>query len=173
MNNSFILSITNPTETERSATTEIQLPAADETVALDDILKQVFKEEKIGLQHLQAIVRCDALPQVAGSASQLTSLIRCIIKMILNHPPDGTKLFLYVKCSKARVEDEQVKALGFSTYEINFHTNIRGDEHWQRQYAGELAACHDICQGFAGSLVVHPITNTGCLFTVTLPGKIN
>lgn len=173
MNNSFILSITNPTETETLADANMHIPAANEPVALDDILKQVFKEERLGLQHLQAIVRCDALPQVMGSASQLTSLIRCIIKMILNHPPDGTKLFLYIKCSKARLDDEEAKALGFCTYEINFHTNIKGDENWQKQYASELADCYEICQSFAGSLIVHPIANTGCLFTVTLPGKIN
>ena len=135
-------------------------------------LMQKYSDE----DHKNFIVRFDNLPVVFGNKDHLTCILDALISMITSHPPNNSKLFLYVNCAEEKLDNEIVdlntepeKKL----YKIDFYTNINTDEHWKAIYNSKLSECSLLGTQVGGKFSFYPISNTGCLFSVLLQGKTN
>jgi hypothetical protein len=144
-------------------------------VDLNEVLSSVL-ENYCTAQPNNCIFRFDNLPFVIGTKEHFTRLFNALIFMITSHPPINSKLFLYVKCTEQKWDNEIID-LGVSTgktlYKIDLYTNITTDENWETLYHSSLEECTLLTAQNNGSFSFYPISNTGCLFSVLLPGKIN
>src|SRR5689334_12197737 len=69
-------------------------------LALNDILKESLKKAQAQVDHVQLIVRCETLPLVRAGHEESLKLFDDLLGTILNHPPNGSRLFLYVHCEE-------------------------------------------------------------------------
>lgn len=142
-------------------------------IDLNKIVKTVLDAHKLKLQQLSAILRCDHLPFVQADMHTLDELFASLFKVIIDHPPSGNNLFIYLKCKE--VKDENL-TLGlrddFIQYDISFHTNVKHGAQWQQLYATKLEECALICERLRGSFENHSKSSSGCIFSLTLPGKL-
>jgi hypothetical protein len=56
---------------------------------------------------------------------------------------------------------------------IDIYSNINTDKDWEASYQSKLAQCALQASRIRGSFSFFPISNTGCLFSVTVPVKNN
>lgn len=134
-----------------------------------NVLNQYILEQGI-------IFRLDKLPMVNGNQEYVTCLFDALISMVVNHPPANSKLFLYVKCSREKVDNDIIDLSvtdGTSLFKIEVYSNITTDKNWETLYKDKLEDCSLQATKISGRFSFSPITNTGCLFSLTLPGKIN
>lgn len=140
---------------------------------LNIVLKASLKKAQSQLDHLELIVRCEALPQIKADHEEIMKLFDDLLGMILSHPPQTSQLFLYVGCEEdsGDVIDMTLEE-GLKRYTIKFHTNVTTHENWKLINSQCLVKCRQILSRHNGNLAVNEIRNTGCLFSVSLPGKI-
>lgn len=142
-------------------------------LSLNEVLKESLKKAQAVVDHLQLVVRCESLPQVNGSRHEMIQLFDDLLSMILNHPPNALRLFLYVYCEEESNEVIDLTLTGSNKrYCIKFHTNITTHESWKLMHSQTLSNCRYILSRHNGTLVVNDISNAGCLFSISLPGKI-
>lgn len=151
------------------------LPAKVPVTALVD-LNEVVQYELITrrqqIQALQAIIRFDALPHINNTRPVAAHMFHHIFNSIIQHPPAGTKLFIYIKCEKDRNEVMDLTlADGFQQYEISVFTNINANESWQQQQQAARANIKQGIESSKGSFESFAIEKTGCLYKLVLPGK--
>ena len=140
---------------------------------LNDIFRNVLENYTVDRG---IIFRCDRLPIVKGDPEYFSCLFDALIAMITAHPPLGSKLFLYIKCFPEKLDDDTIHLSieGDETlYRIEVYSNITTDENWKILYKTRLADCKVQAAKISGHFSFSPITNTCCLFSLTLPGKIN
>lgn len=146
---------------------------AQEIADLDQIFRNVLSAHTV---NGGIIFRCDKLPLSPGNPEYFTCLFDAIISMIVSHPPFGSKLFLYVKCFP-EVLDSDVMDLreneNDAPFKIEIYSNITTDKDWEMSYQAKLADCNVQSTRVSGNFSFTPIANTGCLFSLTLRGKIN
>ncbi|MBO9573018.1 MAG: hypothetical protein J7497_12570, partial [Chitinophagaceae bacterium] len=132
-------------------------------------LKKVQSE----VHHLQLIVRCESLPKIKADGEETMKLFDDLLRMILNHPPQTSRLFLYVDCEEdsGDVMDMTLEE-GFKQYIIKFHTNVTSHGNWKLINSQSLMNCRQILSRYNGNLAVNEISKTGCLFSLSLQGKI-
>ncbi len=137
-------------------------------VSLNEILKECLKKAQARVDNLQMIIRCEHLPKVLASRDEMMQLFEDLLAVILNHRQLGaTSLFLYVDC-----EEDDVGLEPHKRYCIKFHTNITTDEDWKLSSMQILSNCRQILSKYNGTLAVNDISSAGCLFSLSLPGKI-
>lgn len=134
-------------------------------LSLNDLFNERFRKAQTRLEQLNLIVRCESLPRITGNREEITLLIDTLLSMILQQPPVGSKLFLYVDCEEMRNGKEAGR------YLIKFHTNLTTNDVWKEVNREELALCERIVARHDGTFSVNNISNTGCLFSLFLPGK--
>lgn len=137
-------------------------------LSLNEIFRESMRKAQAEVDNLQVIVRCENLPKIEGNQKEMMQLFDNLLSMILNHPPKNSKLFLYVDCE----EDEENSKNAEKRYIIKFNTNIAAHEDWKVINSQALINCRQILSGHNGSLVVNHINSTGCLFILSLPGKM-
>ena len=141
-------------------------------LSLNDALKESLKKAQTAAGHVQMIVRCENLPRVNACYDEMVHLFDTLLEMILNHP-GAAQLYLYVDCEE---EDNDVMHCNLTDHEkryhIKLHTNITTHEHWNLVNGRALINCRRILSKHNGILAVNEISSAGCLFCVTLPGKI-
>jgi light-regulated signal transduction histidine kinase (bacteriophytochrome) len=165
------MSIIDSTVPERNSNT-IDKPYLPTLLSLNDVLRESLKKVQAKVDNLQLIVRCENLPQIKTSSGDLPTLFDDLLGMILNHPPTSSKLFLYIDCEEETTDliDMPLEE-GFKRYIIKFFTNVHTHENWKLVNSQTLVNCRQILSNHNGTLVVNDISSTGCLFSVTLPGK--
>lgn len=156
---------TNPDTREKK-----QVP---ELLSLNDIIQESLRKAQPQVAHVKLIVRCENLPQIKAVRDEMVKLFGDLLGMILNHPPDTTRLFLYIDSEedKSDVIDMTMEE-GFKRYFIKFNTNITTHDNWKLVNSQTLIHCRQILLRHNCSLVVNDLSSTGCLFSVFLPGKI-
>jgi len=141
-------------------------------LSLNDILQESLKKAQAQVDKAQLIVRCESLPLIKADHDEIVTLFDDLIGMILNQPPNTTRLFLYIDCEESNSDViDMTMATGFKKYTIKFHTNITTHEHWKLVNSQTLINCKQILSKHNGNLVVNDISSTGCVFSVSLPGK--
>lgn len=139
---------------------------------LNEILQESLKKAQAQVDRVQLIVRCESLPMIKADHDEMIKLFDDLISMILNQPPNTTRLFLYVDCEEDRSDIIDMSlSEEYRRYVIKFHTNITTHEHWKLVNSQTLANCRQILSRHNGNLVVNDVSSTGCLFSVSLPGK--
>jgi hypothetical protein len=139
-------------------------------------LNQVFQSSlelyKETLNKSTPVLRCDNLPSVYGDTMQMHTLFNLLFKIILLNLPGKNNLFIYIKCEvdKEDIIDMTLKN-GFSKFNISVYSNTFHLKDWIKHYQQELTEIKNICFNFSGSFKEHTSTETGCLFTISLPGK--
>lgn len=137
-------------------------------VSLNEILKECLKKAQARVDNLQLIVRCENLPKVLATREEMMQLFDDMLAVILNHRQLAARsLFLYVDC-----EEDDAGMGPHKQYCIKFHTNITTDEHWKLGSMQTLSNCRKILSKYNGTLAVNDISSAGCLFSLSLPGKI-
>jgi hypothetical protein len=160
------MSITEFTRNDTSGT----VPYAQLSfLSLNDLFNERMRKAQAQFEHAGLVVRCECLPQINGYREEMTRLFDSIISMILNHPSKPAQLFLYVDCEE--IKDAGKQETGLINYLIKIHTNLTTNDNWKAQNREMLAACERILILHKGSFAVHNISNTGCLFSISLPGK--
>lgn len=145
----------------------------EEEIDLNEALHSALQKQTAD-KNVLSILRSDKLPLVCGHRENIVRMLDAISFMIINHPPLNSKLFLYVKCEQEPPEHEVLNLRltpGERLYQLFFHTNITTDENWKLIYQEQLATCAVIAEENRGSFNFHTISNTGCLFSLILPGK--
>ena len=83
---------------------------------------------------------------------------------------------MYIKCNE-EVKQSDVIDLRLTgelkIYKIDYYTNITTTPEWEANYQSKLEECASLASQNGGSFSFYPISNTGCLFSIVLPGKIN
>ena len=143
-------------------------------VDLNKVVRTVLDTHKQQIQQLSAILRCDHLPFVQADMQTLDRLFASLIKMMVDHPTSGSNnLFIYLKCQPVKEEQTNLSLRQDEMrFSISFHTNIKYGAHWQQLNETKLEECALICERLRGSLENQSNLNTGCIFNLTLPGKL-
>lgn len=146
-----------------------------EEIDLNKIFQSICDKYAIE-QQKNFILRFDKLPTINGDRDHLQCIFDGMVEMIVNHPPDNSKLFLYVKCTE-QPGDAEIIDLGLMAgtkwYKIDLYTNITTSEYWQALYQNKLGECISLATQNGGNISFSPISNTGCLFSIVLSGKIS
>ena len=145
----------------------------EQSVDLNEIFRAVLDTYSVdgGL-----IFRCDKLPIAIGSPEDFTYLFDALLSMIVSHPPQGSKLYLYVKCFPETVDDDVMDLrvdAQTAIYKIEIYSNITTDKEWEMLHQAKLAECNLQAAKVKGRFSFSPVVNTGCVFSLTLPGKIS
>ena len=119
----------------------------------------------------QAFIRCDELPLVKGSAEKLSTAVYLLLSYIMEAPPPGSDLFLYIKCDP---ENNAFMDTGIrkreTGYRISFQTNSLANASLfpeeQKKY------CSECLQEMNGELILNTQPGTGWLFILEVKGKI-
>jgi hypothetical protein len=140
-------------------------------------LNEVFQERMRKAQglhgHLHLVVRCEQLPHMEGNREEIGRLFDSMISMMVNPVPEGSKLFLHIDCQEVSfVSGEQHELSEKNAFQIRFYTNSAIDEAWKEVHAQALLRCQLIAAGHHGSFTLNHLRQTGCLFSLTIPGKI-
>jgi aminopeptidase C len=140
---------------------------------LNTVLRESLKKVQSEVLHLQLIVRCESLPQIKADHEEIMELFDDLLRMILNHPPQTSRLFLYVDCEEDfRDVIDMTLEEDFKRYIIKFHTNVTTHGNWKLINSQALMNCRQILSRYNGNLAVNEISKTGCLFSLSLQGKI-
>ncbi len=146
----------------------ISSAAAAPSVDMNKAVKTVLEQHKHQLNSLSAIMRCDQLPFVAGSQSNIEALFNLLFQMIFEQSAPGRSLLIHLK-TKAELNEQQG---GYQLYNISFHTNVLPGSYIKDLYKTRLEECALICKQLGGSFEEQFHSKTGCLFNIKIPGKL-
>lgn len=150
-----------------------QGPADTALVNMNEVVQHHLLSRRTQLEAMQVIIRFDALPHVSGSREDVSALFSHVFNSILESPPTGTKLFIYIRCEKEKSEVMDLTLPeGFQQHCILVYTNIVADKTWQLAQQPVLADMQYRTARLNGSFEHYSITKTGCLFQWVLPGKL-
>ena len=140
-------------------------------LCLNQVFKESLKKAQATTSQHQIIVRCEPLPHIKGDAGAIAQVFDALLGIILKYPPSGSRLFLYLHC------DVDQNASGSCTnelqhYVLKFHSNAGVPENWKIINSQHLINCRQVLSEHHGTLVINHSGGKGCLFSVSLPGKI-
>jgi hypothetical protein len=157
---------------ETVALNAIELVDEGLLVDFNKVVQESLDRVKEQLSQLNAIIRCDNLPHVQAKAEDMRQLSNHLVRLILLHPPQKSKLFIYLKCNRFDSEVLPVKTSAWlHSYEICFHTNSCNEASWQSEHQQEIAECAAICAQYSGTFTA-AYGHAESLFKLTLPGKL-
>ena len=132
---------------------------------LNPVIARVLDSLRQPLLELKPIIRQDAIAIARGNENDFTVLFTHVLEIILKHPPQEGKLFIYIRSvQNDPAGDDKIVT-------VSIHTNTAYDTSWEKTYANVLSECGDICKRHGGGFVYHMVSNTSCLFTINLQGK--
>lgn len=141
-------------------------------VNLNEVIQYELVARREKIQALQAIIRFDALPHINSTRPLATQVFHHILNSIIQHPPEGTKLFIYIRCEKEMSEIMDLSLPeGFQQHEISVFTNINANESWQQQQQAVLTDIRQSIESIQGTFESYAIDKTGCLYKLVLPAK--
>lgn len=148
-------------------------PADAALVNMSEVVQHHLLSRRTQLEAMQVIIRFDALPHISGNREDVSALLSHIFNSILESPPAGTKLFIYIRCEKDKSEVMDLSLPeGFQQYCILVYTNIVADEAWQLAQLPVLTDMQQRATRLNGTFAYYSITKTGCLYQLVLPGKL-
>lgn len=137
-------------------------------LSLNELFKESMKKVQSRTGQANVIFRCEQLPLIQGDREGLIRVFDALTNAIMSALPADSKLFLYVDCAEDRSDEEGQEG---KRYQIRFHTNITTSDQWRALNQSSFALCQRILSDHNATFVVNNINNTGCLFSITVPGK--
>lgn len=115
------------------------------------------------------VLRCDDLPLVSGKEEELESLFQSLLQMILQKKDEVPTLYLHISCTL----NTPVQTSGFGPryFSIQFNTNIIPCTNWLAHNQELLEKLEALVAENKGVLSVNNFRSSGCIFSVSLPGK--
>ncbi|RYZ62065.1 MAG: hypothetical protein EOO14_03365 [Chitinophagaceae bacterium] len=152
------------TQTEWStAATPLKKPV-NINVVLTTVLQSLEPEERTKI-----VLRCDDLPVAMGDEAAFAQLFRGLLQMILQKKDEVPTLFLHISCAggeKTLPANSKAEA-----YTVQFNTNIIPSTEWFEKNKERLNELSALLLQNNGSLSVNQFKASGCIFSVSLPGK--
>lgn len=133
--------------------------------ALQKALLQLQTEERS-----KVILRCDDLPIIPGAEEDFEKIFFVLLHLIFHKKNDVPQLFLHIHCLQE--ENSSLAANEEKWFTIQFKTNITPDVEWLETNNHRINEVAAILQKNKGTLVVSQLKSSGCIFSVSLPGKI-
>jgi hypothetical protein len=138
-------------------------------INLGEVIRQALQPFLATGRNREVIFRCDDLPAITGNTREVQDVFARLIRMIMQHASDSKK-FLYIRCEeKPAVSRLKSKA---SCYIIEFHTNLSSHPQWMQLNQENILACQQVLSKHEIYLAAHEISTTGCLFSISLQGKL-
>ena len=137
------------------------------SVSLNDIFRDSMKRAGVS-NTTDIIVRCESLPFIPGSEADFRELFDHLLSLILQMSEAGAQLFLHVNCDEESVSGGPLNKK-YRNHIIRFHTNFSTGDEWKEMNVVRLSRCNEIISNYDGSFMVNNISNTGCLFYISLP----
>lgn len=150
------------------------IPSGDPgPVNLNEIVQDTIERMKHGPVQSRAIIRYDELPVVVGSPEKLNQLFGILFHSIVAQGAITTKPFVYIKCSR---QQDDILDLSIPTntgiFSLAVYSNIAANHIWLEQHKADIETMNVILKNLHGNLHYSTIENTGCLYLITLPGKL-
>ena len=140
----------------------------EKLVNINEVLKNVLQsldpEERAKI-----VLRCDDLPMAVGDETVFTHLFRNLLQMILQKKDEVPTLYLHISCAggeKTLPANSKAEA-----YTVQFNTNIIPSTEWFEKNKERLNELSALLLQNNGSLSVNQFKASGCIFSVSLPGK--
>jgi hypothetical protein len=144
-------------------------PVLSGMVNLNELIRLSIRPFLLKGRNNNIVVRCANLPTISGNRENLQQVFDNLVRMIMLCPGNN-KRFLHIQC-----EEQKLKYAGPTTSPntyITFHTNLATDQNWKQLNQETLAECQAKLLASNALLSVHEISTTGCLFSISLQGKI-
>ena len=133
-------------------------------------MEQVIREA--GLRTSSFVLRCAHLPVTEGAYAAYHGVFTLIVGMITRLQQPGTSLYLHVDCMEAAPGVDAEFMDGRKRYDLRFHTSAATGADWAAVHETIFAQCREVMQGQGAQFEVFPVRNTGCLFSISLLGKL-
>jgi len=140
-----------------------------ESINLNEMLRLALKPFLVAGRNKEIIVRCADLPFINGDPVLIREVFNELVRMIMQIP-GGSKRFLHIKCEEQLPLSRQRQAV--CSFRINFHTNLITDHNWKLINHEAILTCQEKLSSCGTELNVQEIVTTGCLFSISLQGKI-
>ena len=139
-------------------------------VSLNELFKESLRKVQAGTD-MNMVVRCQVLPVIRGRREEMENLFDTLVRMIVHGAPYGSRRYLYVDCEEElRVSANSVNE-DSKKYVIKFYTNTIINDGWKESHRLMLDKCETIVSSYHGNFTMNNIRDSGCLFSITLPGK--
>lgn len=144
-----------------------------EQISLNNVTQLALQRLQLEYGKPDIIVRCQALPQIEADKHNIEKAFDDMIRMIIRHPPMGTRLYLYINCEEEHKEEGGAALIKMNKrYRISFHTNVCTDEAWKAANEKTIEGCRELLAQYGAGFTVNEIKSTGCLFSISLLGKM-
>ena len=138
-------------------------------INLNEIIRQALRPFLAAGRNKDIIVRCSDMPHILGDPELIREVCNNLVRMIMQFP-GGSQRFLHIKCEEQLPVSRQ--RLAVSTFRVEFHTNLSTDTNWKQFNHETILACQEKLLACNAILNVHEILTAGCLFSISLQGKI-
>ena len=152
-------------------------PAPERTVAAGRKLVNTNAVLQRTLQRLSAeerstiALRCDELPVLEGNEEDFESVFSGLLQLILQEKKNLATLFLHIHCTSEEIDPKAQQ--GLKQISIQFNTNVTPCADWLEQNDQQFNEVAGILQTYGGNLLLNQLKNSGCTFSVSLPGKLS
>jgi hypothetical protein len=92
-----------------------------------------------------------------------------LLQLILKEKENVAKLFLHIHCTEEEIDSNTPQ--GLKQFSIQFNTNMTPCADRIQQSDQQFNEVAGILQKNGGSLLLNQLKNSGCIFSVSLPGK--
>lgn len=133
-------------------------------VVLKNVLQNLEPEERAKI-----VLRCDDLPVAIGEEGAFVQLFRGLLQMILQKKDEVPTLFLHISCTGG--EKTLLAHKAAEAYTVQFNTNIIPCTAWFEKNKERLNELSALLLQNNGRLSVNQFKASGCIFSVSLPGK--
>jgi hypothetical protein len=147
-----------------------EAPAGNEIILLNELLANAMKKA-MDAAGIRIITRCEPLPRMNGDASQMKLFCETLASMITKSFSSCSRAFLLVKCQEWNLPDNTNGSNQNKNYLLSFHTNLSEGFVGKAHNKEMISLCQRIISSHDGSFMVNN-NNTGCLFSIILPGKL-
>ena len=138
-------------------------------VNLNELIHQALKPFMVAGRNKDVIVRCSDMPFLKGDRDLVRGALNDLVRMMMQ-APGSSKRFLHVKCRELPPVTRHRP--DFSAFLIEFHTNLYTDTNWKQLHQETIISCQERLLTCNAKLMVHDLLTSGCLFSISLQGKI-
>lgn len=125
--------------------------------SLNDIFSSCLRKVQRNFPAVSINVRCGSLPQLYARPQDLEEVFDRILQMITSGFHDHS-FFLNVSCE----EENQMRV----------HAAIPLPADWKLLHTDSILRCKIILSAYGGTLEINRFEDSGCLFLISLPDKI-
>lgn len=118
----------------------------------------------------EVVLRCDDMAHLQGVEENIEQAFTQLLQLIAAEKATDKKLFLHITCFHDDKAPEETIDNGLQRYIVQFHTNISLSVTWLQEAESRINGIASLLLPF-GKLQVNQLKNSGCVFSISLPGK--